>query len=234
MYTSDMAYFNPKAWARKNKNGFANKFVTAAKVEPHNEPAAFFMAGLPGAGKTEFTKNIINDLRLRVVRIDMDEIATHIDNYDPRHADAFREAATDMLNAVFDRTTHRKVDFIMDGTFRSRSAISNIERALDKGYTIKIFYIHQEPDIAWSFTQAREKVEKRAINREGFISAYFDIHENIRQLSRGGREGVTIDFVVKDAQNKVGAWHRNVSINDIDNIVNRRYTKEELERKVQP
>lgn len=32
------------------------------------------MAGLPGAGKTEFVDSLIEELNLKVVQIDMDEI----------------------------------------------------------------------------------------------------------------------------------------------------------------
>lgn len=221
---------NPRAWARKNKREFANKMITSAGVIDHPEPAAFFMAGLPGAGKTEFTVNLVKDLGLKVVRIDMDEIASHIDNYDPLQADAFRPAATDLLNAVFDKVLQRKVDFIMDGTFRSENSLSNIKRALRKGYTVKILYIHQEPNIAWSFTKDREKVERRAIDRSGFIQGYFDIHANIHSLADPAYKGTTLDLVVKDSSNKVGDWHKDISIEHIDELVNTRYTKEELER----
>ena len=221
---------NPKSWARKNKKSFANKMITDAKVVAHEEPAAFFMAGLAGAGKTEFTVNLIKELDLRVVRIDMDEIATHIDAYNPLQADAFRAAASDMLNAVFDRVLHRKVDFIMDGTFRSPNSLSNIKRALQKGYTVKVLYIHQAPDIAWSFTKAREKTEKRAIDRAGFTQGYFDIHTNIHSLDSEDYAGITVDLVVKDESNKAGVWHKNISLEDIDQFVNIRYTRDELER----
>lgn len=221
---------NPRAWARKNKREFANKMITSAGVIEHPEPAAFFMAGLPGAGKTEFTVNLIDELDLKVVRIDMDEIASQIESYNPLQADAFRPAATDLLNGVFDKVLKRKVDFIMDGTFRSDHSLSNIDRALKRGYTIKILYIHQEPNIAWSFTKDREKVEKRAISRSGFIQGYFDIHANIHKLASPLYGKVTLDLVVKDASNKVGAWYKNISIEHIDELVNTRYTKEELER----
>ena len=221
---------NPRGWARRNKKAFANKMITDAQVVAHPEPAAFFMAGLPGAGKTEFTVNLIKEISLKVVRIDMDEIATHIDSYDPLQADAFRAAASDILSAVYDRVLHRKVDFIMDGTFRSPNSLSNIERALQKGYTVKVLYIHQAPDIAWSFTKAREKIEKRAIDRTGFIQGYFDIHDNIRSLNNENYTDVAVDLVVKDESNKVGLWYENISLQDIDQFVNIRYTKDELER----
>lgn len=221
---------NPRAWARENKTVFVNRVITKSGALAHDEPAAFFMAGLPGAGKTEFTKNLINENKLKVVRIDMDEIAAQINLYDPLQADAFRPAATDLLNRLYDKVLKRKVDFIMDGTFRSDNSLSNIERALRKGCVVKVLYIHQEPTIAWSFTHAREKVEKRSIDRKKFIQSYFDIHTNIHKLSDEIYQDVTLDLVVKDSSNKVGAWYKNVSIEDIDSLVNTRYTKEELER----
>lgn len=221
---------NPKAWARANKKAFANKMITSAGVEPHDEPAAFFMAGLPGAGKTEFTKNLIGELSLKTVRIDMDEIATHIDGYEPQQAHAFREAASDVLNALLDRSLHRKVDFIMDGTFRSSKAIANILRCQEKGYIIKLLFVYQEPLLAWEFTKAREIVEKRAIDREGFIDAYFDIFSNIDQLATMNIANLTIDFVIKDADNTVGYWYQDVCADDIDKYIVKRYNRDELER----
>lgn len=221
---------NPRAWARKNKTAFVNRVIIQSGAHAHNEPAAFFMAGLPGSGKTEFTKNLIDEAKLKVVRIDMDEIASQIDAYDPLYADAFRPAATDLLNRLFDKVLKRKVDFIMDGTFRSDNSLSNIKRALKKDYVVKVLYIHQEPSVAWSFTQAREKVERRSIDRAGFIQSYFDIHDNIHRLAEETYKSVTLDLVVKDSANKVGAWHENVSIKDIDRLVNARYNETELER----
>lgn len=204
--------------------------VTSAGVEPHDEPAAFFMAGLPGAVKTEFTENLIKDLGLKVVRIDMDEIATHIDGYHPEEAHAFRGGASDVLNAVFDRAVHRKVDFIMDGTFRSNSALGNLRRCEQKGYHIKLFYLHQEPFFAWDFTKAREKVEKRSISREGFINSYFGIFDNLDALIRESVPNFTVDLVVKDENNKIGRWHENIHLSEIDELTGTRYNREQLER----
>ena len=225
-----MVTSNPKEWARKNKKLFANRVVTAAGVQPHDEPAAFFMAGLPGAGKTEFTESLISDLKLKAVRIDMDEIATQIDGYQPQEAHAFREAATDVLNAVFDRATHRRVDFIMDGTFRSSKAINNLRRCAEKGYHIKLFYVHQEPLPAWEFTVTREKVEKRHIDKAGFIDSYFEIFDNLKAIEENNIPNLTLDFVVKDKTNKIGRWHENIQISEIDELIGEHYNRGYLER----
>lgn len=225
-----MKVINPEAWARKNKKEFANKMITRSGAPPKEHPAAFFMAGLPGSGKTEFTVNLINELNLKVVRIDMDEIATHIEHYNPAQADAFRHAASTLQHAVYDRTLHRKVDFIMDGTFRSDRALENIDRALKKGYAVKVFSIIQKPEIAWSFTLDREKVEKRAISRDGFIKSYFEIRNNLRKLSDPKYKDVTIDIVIKKESNQVGEWLNDIPASKLDTYVKKVYTEDELER----
>lgn len=225
-----MVTTNPKSWARKHKKDFANQMITRAGVKAHDEPAAFFMAGLPGAGKTEFTTNLINDLSLKVVRIDMDEIATHIEGYTPEEAHAFREAATDLLNATFDRAVLRRVDFIMDGTFRSKNALKNLQRCEKKGYHTKLIYVHQAPLLAWDFTQSREKVEKRSINKTAFINTYFEIRANIMELRNIQIKNLTLELVVKDSDNSIGRRHENVSPSEIDELVGKIYTRDELER----
>lgn len=48
------------------------KLITDSGVQPEAEPAAIFMAGLPGAGKTEFSKRLIEFSDVPFVRIDMD------------------------------------------------------------------------------------------------------------------------------------------------------------------
>ena len=45
------------------------------------------MAGLPGIGKTELSKNIIADSGLKLLRIDMDEIASMLPGYTPEKAE---------------------------------------------------------------------------------------------------------------------------------------------------
>ena len=141
------------------------------------------MAGLPGAGKTEFSKNLIKLVDgAKAVRIDMDEIATQIKGYHPEIADEFRGQASKLMNGLYDKVLKEKLEFIMDGTFGSKSSIKNVERAINHGYTVKVIYIIQDPKLAWKFTLAREKVEHRSIsidvshtNRTSFKNLYKNI-----------------------------------------------------------
>lgn len=215
-------------WAKKHKKGFVRKLIRDAGVSKSNKPTAIFMAGLPGAGKTEFTKNLIAILGIKIIRLDMDEIASQIDTYTPQKADRFRAAASMLLSSTFDKVIHDGYDFIMDGTFGGKSAIQNIERVLKREYTVKIFYIYQNPMVAWEYTRAREKVEHRAIDRNGFINSYYRTIENLKKIGEIFKGEASVDLVIKDDRNLIKDIKNNISMNDIDNFVNIEYNREEL------
>ena len=146
----------------------------------------FFMAGLPGSGKTEFTKSLIKNLNVKILRLDMDEIAAQIETYTPQKADKFRASASMLLSRTFDMVVDKGYDFIMDGTFGSAAVLQDLERAIRNGYTIKIVYIYQNPKIAWEYTVAREKVEHRAIDFENFVfsaGTNIQIHRFVRNAN---------------------------------------------------
>lgn len=217
-----------KDWVRKNKKSIINEIIADSGAQHDEKLSAIFMAGLPGAGKTEFTKVLPEVLGSKFVRLDMDEIATRIPGYEPQNADQYREAATSILNEAFSEVLKRKIDFIMDGTFSSRYAISNIERVHNHGYEIRIVYIKQDPKIAWRFTLAREKVEHRAIKIDGFINAYFNTIENIQRIIEQNRDIIILDFVTKNSRNKIEEISQNISIDDFQQKINSNFTKESL------
>lgn len=217
-----------KTWVKRNKKMFANNLIKQSGAKYDGDSSGIFMAGLPGAGKTELTKNLIASSDLRVVRLDMDEIASRIEGYSPDKADKFRAGASELLNKCFDLTLKKKLDFIMDGTFSSPYASKNIGRVLKHNYTIKIVYVLQDPKIAWEFTKAREKVEHRAIDINGFINAYFGIIKNLECVFNKKYDKMTIDVVVKNGRNEVEKWLENVDSVDLDKINKNVYNKTTL------
>ena len=84
------------------------------------------MAGLPGAGKTELSRALIEISGLSPIRIDMDELATTVTGYTPETADTFRLASSTLLTELYSKVIRNKLDFIMDGTFSSKTAELNI------------------------------------------------------------------------------------------------------------
>lgn len=223
---------NALTWARKRKGAFAKKFIKDAGVEKKKIPVAFFMAGLPGAGKTEFTKELIGMLKVKILRLDMDEIATQIDLYAPEKADRFRAGASLLLNKIFDIAVKGKYDFIMDGTFGSKYALMNVKRALTHGYRVKVIFLNQDPKIAWNYTMAREKVERRAIDKDGFIESYIRLKDNLQKLSELCDDRLSVDIIIKNERMEQKEWLSDVFIKDIDDIVNMGYNKDSIRKMI--
>lgn len=215
---------NQKNWVKLHKIELANSIITKSGAIPDGNPTAIFMAGLPGAGKTEFSKALLYLLDSKAVRLDMDEIASQIKGYKPEKADLFRGGASELLSKTLDLTLHKKLDFIMDGTFSSKNAIKNVQRALDHGYKVKIVYIYQDPKLAWDFTEKREQIEHRAINKEGFIDAYFNTITNLKNIPNA----IALDIIIKDKYNKINKWIIGIDSKEIDKIITIHYNKNTL------
>ncbi len=214
-------------WAIDNKKQVAREFVRQIDHAASAEPSGIFTAGLPGAGKTEFTVELIKGIAPKPLRIDMDEIATLIEGYKPKIADKFRGGASIILSRIYDEVVKHNIDFVFDGTFSSDGALSNLMRALSHGYKVKVYYIHQDPVVAWQFTKDRELVERRSIEAEGFKETYFKLEKNLKQLCND-HKNVTISLVVKDENNKVGQLIENVN-DTLFEVLPDFLTKEQLE-----
>ena len=204
-----MRMIDTEQWIRDNKKQIAREFIRRSVHSRSKNPVGIITAGLPGAGKTEFTQELLKQTSGNPLRIDMDEIATLIEGYRPEIADKFRTGASAIMSRIYDEVTKAQIDFVLDGTFAGTQAVRNVERAVDHGYTIKLYYIYQQPTIAWRFTQAREKIEHRSIDRERFIETYFRIHENLRELEKNLGD-ITVSVILKDENNKVGLVREDV------------------------
>lgn len=217
-------------WVRANKKRIAREFIRKTEFSRSDKPVAIITAGLPGAGKTEFTQELLKQIDTNPLRIDMDEIATLIEGYHPEIADKFRIGASAIMNRIYDEVIKVKIDFVLDGTFAGTPAISNVQRALDHGYTIKIYYIHQEPLVAWQFTQARELIEHRSIDRGKFIDTYLRVYENLAKLMQFD-EKISVSIIIKQKNNEVGSLHENVP--NILQAIPSKLTRIELEKLLQ-
>ncbi len=131
--------------AQKNKKSIVKEYLNKYEYSSSDNPNAIFMAGMPGAGKTEFARRLIPQLTTTPIHIDMDEIAEHIENYKPKIAHLFRRGATVILERLYDKSIDRGLDILMDGTFSSNKAIQNIERALSHGCKVCIYFISPVP-----------------------------------------------------------------------------------------
>ena len=148
-------------------------------------PVALFMAGIPGAGKTEFiTRFLYRRPKDMFIKIDLDTIVALIPGYTPEKYYNFRGPANIILEAALDNVIENKLNFALDGTFSHPKAISNINRSLKHGFFVVLFYIYQDPFIAWSITKDRELETKRGIDKNGFINSCLKTPENIKSVLR--------------------------------------------------
>jgi UDP-N-acetylglucosamine kinase len=221
---------NLDQWIRDNKKSIAREFIRKTMLTSSSTPVGIITAGLPGTGKTEFTQELLKQTNSRPIRIDMDEIATLIEGYKPEIADKFRAGASAIMNRIYDEVIKNHIDFVLDGTFAGTPAISNVERAIDKDYIIKIYYIHQDPLVAWQFTQAREVIEHRSINKAGFIDTYVRIYENLQKLDTL-KGKISVSVITKTKDNKVGKLQEDIG--DILQAIPSPMTRIELEELLQ-
>ena len=68
-------------YARANKKAIAKRLTDPAVYVPEKDPVSVFMAGSPGAGKTEASIELIAKLGTPVIRIDPDELRREFSAY---------------------------------------------------------------------------------------------------------------------------------------------------------
>jgi len=224
-------------FAKKNKNRIAKELTNTAKYTPDAVPISVFMAGSPGAGKTEFSKYLIKILEgeneRRVIRIDGDEIRRFIPGYAGNNSHLFQGAISLIVEKIHDYVLHQKQSFVLDGTFsKYEKAAQNINRSLVKGRPVFLFYIFQKPEIAWKFTAARENLEGRNIPKEAFIKEFLGAKEVVDKVSKEFGNKVVIFFVKKDFEKntveniiKIGPGNER-----IDDYIKEYYTEDTLNK----
>lgn len=223
-------------FAKQNRMRIALELTDPAKYPPTEQPITVFMAGSPGAGKTEFSKNFIailqEDTDRKVIRIDPDDIRSYMPGYTGSNSNLFQDAISLIVEKMHDLALSRRQTFIFDGTFsRYEKAADNINRSLNKKRSVIIFYIYQRPELAWKFTQARESVEGRNIPKEAFIQQFLGAQQTVNRISTEFRGRVAIFVVQKDLEkNEVSTPVKMSPDSQIDDYIQERYTEEDLKK----
>lgn len=225
-------------FARRNRERIAREVTLIEKYRPDPNPISVFMAGSPGAGKTEFSTNIIVRIleeggMIDAVRIDPDEFRKEFPEYNGKNSYLFHGAVSLIVEKVHDHVLHNGQTFILDGTFsRYEKAVNNIKRSLKKNRSVHVFYLFQPPEIAWKFTQVREADDGRKITKEMFIEGFLGAIDTVRK--------VAADFTTREVSVlmiKIKKTHSRLIIDEIvdirkqhiDNYLPERYTRETLE-----
>ncbi len=222
-----------KRYVEDHKDELIDRFILS-KRPIRISALTFFMAGSPGAGKTEFVnyyfkikldksdielqgilkeRNMdINEFDCFFVKIDVDEIRDFIPYYKKTNAETgqkgnanvIQSAANKGLDILRDFCFENDISFIHDGTFGNYDTMKKlIKKSISKNRLINIYYLYLDPLIAWEFTKAREFSEGRNIEKDKFISQFFDSQQNINKIKAMFGDKIKVHCILKDNDNKV-------------------------------
>lgn len=124
---------------------------------PDQEPVSVFMAGSPGAGKTEASKSLLSKLEnvekgRKILRIDPDELRMEFEDYSGNNSWVFQPAVSILVDKIHDFALEQRQSFILDGTLSSYGkAEENIDRSLRRNRRVQILYVYLTPEQAWEF-----------------------------------------------------------------------------------
>ncbi len=127
-----------EAYARKNKKAIAKRLTDKAIFLPESNPVSVFMAGSPGAGKTESSKELLNEFKVRepnapILRIDPDDLRGEFGAYTGSNSYLFQFAISVLVDKILDLAFEQRQSFLLDGTLSNIDiARKNIRRCLGR------------------------------------------------------------------------------------------------------
>lgn len=216
------------AFARSNKKTIGRRLTNKELYPPEEEPVSVFMAGSPGAGKTEASIALVNLFAdTAILRIDPDELRNEFAAYTGGNSWLFQGGVSILVEKILDFAIEQKQSFLLDGTFSNLEvARRNVERSLKRGRFVQILYVYQNPVLAWGFVKAREEAEGRRIRPEHFVDQYFAARDvvNALKLEYGGN--VHVDLLLKHIDNS-GRLYK-AGVDKIDYHIPEQYTRADL------
>lgn len=216
------------AWVKANHTKVVESFASTAEHPSDDEPITLFMAGSPGAGKTEVSKRLISRFKQKPIRIDADEIRALCPGYAGSNAHLFQKAATKGVHLLYDYALKKNINMIIDGTFAYGDRLRNIGRSLEHKRKVEIFFVYQDPLRAWDFTKKREQIEKRRVSKGVFIETFFKSRENVNAAKKYFRTKIELNLMVKDFEK--GLEELEINIENLDPYLPKDYTREDLEK----
>lgn len=217
-------------YAKKHRTEIARRLADPAVFVAEASPVSVFMAGSPGAGKTEAS---IELLKLKgaegskILRIDPDDLRQELPGYTGDNAWLFQRAVTPVVERIHDLALKQKQSFLLDGTLANYEvAVRNTKRSLDKDRTVQILYVYQEPEQAWKFVQAREAAEGRRIQPEAFVRQYFAAREVVNRLKAEFGKRIQVDLLMKN-NDGTQQFYR-AGVDQIDNHIPEKYSPSDV------
>lgn len=219
-------------WVHSHKNELIEQFASDAICPPTEKPLSLFMAGSPGAGKTEASLALVDALskfHIPIVRIDPDEIRAALPQYTGNNTDDIKGASFIAVEKLHDYVLAKRKSMILDSTFTPYKKIAdNVQRSINKDRIVHIIYIYQHPLAAWRFTKEREKIEGRSVPRAFFIQTLFEARQNVKKIKKKFGDYVEVTALKKNYERDTSQFFYNVQ--NIDEIIKFDYSISDLRR----
>lgn len=222
-------------FANAHKKEIAKEVGNLEIFPAEENPVSVFMAGSPGAGKTEASVNLLSDPYFSnkngqsILRIDPDELRKYFKDYNGNNSYLFQGAISILVSKIHDNALDNNQTFIFDGTLSKIDiARENISRSISRKRFVQILYVYQDPFQAWAFVQKRELEEGRRIPKERFIDQYFMARETVNTLKKEFGVNIQIDLLVKNIDGSDQYYKANIDV--IDNHIPEKYSKEYLQK----
>lgn len=216
-------------FAKANKREIAKRLTDTSIYVPEEYPVSIFMAGSPGAGKTEASLEFLARFEARSVRIDPDVLRAEIPAYTGGNSYLFQRAVSVLVDKLHDQVLKQNQSFLLDGTSANFETVArNIRRSLRRGRFVLILYVYQDPELAWRFVTARQQVEGRNIPLSEFVRQYFSARNVVNRLKIEFGHAVTVDILIKNECGSTRLYKENIQ--RIDDHVPEIYDQSSLER----
>ncbi|MBI4242917.1 MAG: zeta toxin family protein [Planctomycetes bacterium] len=217
-----------KLFIKQHTNLLIETFANPKICLKEAHPVSLFMAGSPGAGKTEISKRLIERFDNKPIRIDADEIRELIPGYTGANSYLFQDAANKGVNILYDYVLDHNINVILDATFAYADAQNNVARSLKHNRICEIYYIYQEPEVAWDLTKKREAIEHRYVSREVFINSFIQAHVNVNNVKQVFKDQVELNLIIKDFDRNIEQIFSDIQ--KVDDHISKVYTTDELSR----
>ncbi len=217
-------------FAKKHKEEIAKELTDLKHFPADSAPVSVFMAGSPGAGKTESSRRLIERFSgdgHTVLRIDSDDLRSRFLGYTGKNSSLFQGATSIISDKMQDYAIKQGQNYVFDGTLTNlERARENIERGLKHNRLVQILYVYQDPLQAWKFVQEREKKDGRMIPKDAFIEQYFRARENVNLIKKEFGTRISVDLIVKNIDGTDFKYKENIEV--IDSYIPESYTKSTL------
>ena len=166
-------------YIKTNKSKLERIFLT----KQNNLKKVYFMAGSPGAGKSEIALILSENKNIDI--FDTDEIRKICPNYSGRNSNLFQKASSKGIDILIDIAFKKNHSFILDGNFSNYELQDkNISRAIKRDYEIEIYFVYRPLEIAKEYTRVREEKMGRKIPSNIFYQKFLDAIETVNEIAK--------------------------------------------------